>query len=70
MYKDVVEQTLSQPGQRSERPQWSLPRQAYTSKRSFFVTENMKSFGQYGHNPRDKLNEKHDKMETELHELT
>ena len=30
----------------------------------------MKSLGTYGHNPRDKLNHEHDKMGTELHELT
>lgn len=30
----------------------------------------MKSLGTYGHNPRAKLNQDHDKMEAELHELT
>lgn len=34
------------------------------------MTENMKSFGTYGHNPRAKLNQEHDKLEPELHELT
>lgn len=70
MYQGTVEQTLSQPAQRSERPQWSLPRQPYSSKRSFFLTENMKSFGQYGYNPREKLNQDSEKLEAELHELT
>jgi hypothetical protein len=30
----------------------------------------MKSLGTYGHNPRDKLNANHEKMDAELHELT
>ena len=30
----------------------------------------MKSLGTYGHNPRAKLNQDHEKMSTELHELT
>jgi len=30
----------------------------------------MKSLGTYGHNPREKLNADHDKMQADLHELT
>ena len=69
-YNGVVEERLSKDRQRSERPLWSLPRQAYSSKRSYFHTEYMKSLGTYGHNPRDKLNHGHEKMENENHELT
>jgi len=56
-YKAEVEDSLAQPAQRSVRPEWSLPRQAYQSKRSFFYTEAMKSFGTYGDNPLRKLHE-------------
>ncbi len=28
------------------------------------------SFGQYGHNPREKLNQDSDALKTDLHELT
>lgn len=58
-YNGVVEETLANPTTQAQRPLWSLPRQAYSSKRSFFQTENMKSFGTYGHNPRSKLNAEH-----------
>ena len=34
------------------------------------MTENMMSFGQYGHNPREKLNQDSDAIKTDLHELT
>lgn len=50
-YKNTIEESTNQAGQRSQPPEWSLPRQAYTSKRSYFVTESMKSFGTYGNNP-------------------
>jgi hypothetical protein len=39
-YKGVAEETLSRAPMRSNRPEWSLPRQAYSSQRTFFVTEN------------------------------
>lgn len=35
-YNGVAEGTLSKPAHRAERPLWSLPRQAYSSKRSYF----------------------------------
>jgi hypothetical protein len=69
-YQGVNEVTTNQTASRAQRPEWSLPRQAYTSKRSYFQTEYMKSLGTYGHNPRAKLNQEHDKMSAELHELT
>ncbi len=50
-YKHNVNDALSRPMHRANRPEWSLPRQAYTSQRTFFVTENMKSFGTYGSKP-------------------
>jgi hypothetical protein len=55
-YKGVAEETLSRVPMRSNRPEWSLPRQAYSSQRTFFVTENMKSYGRYGDKPQDKIN--------------
>jgi len=70
MNQGVNEQTLQQPAQRAERPIWSLPRQAYSSKRSYFKTEYHNSLGTYGHNPRDKLNEQHTAMQNEENELT
>ena len=68
-YKGAVDETLTQPAQRASRPEWSLPRQAYSSKRSFFFTENMKSFGTYGENPLKKLHEAADPTKANLHEL-
>lgn len=56
-YNQEVEHSLTQPVQKSVRPEWSLPRQAYQSKRSFFYTESMKSYGSYGDNPLKKLHE-------------
>jgi hypothetical protein len=54
----------------SERPIWSYPRQAYSSKRSFFQTEFQMSIGTYGHNPRAKLPTDSDFQGNEHHELT
>jgi hypothetical protein len=34
---------------------WSLPREAYTSNRSYFRSEYLNSYGANGHNPRDLL---------------
>lgn len=67
-YKNSVETSLAQPAQKSQPPEWSLPRQAYTSKRSYFYTESMKSFGTYGNNPLQKLKSE-DAGKTDLHEL-
>lgn len=54
----------------SERPVWSYPRQAYTSKRGYFQTEFQKSLGVHGHNPRDKLSGDAEAQGNEHHELT
>lgn len=70
MYTQVVDENLEKPTTVSQRPIWSLPRQAYSSKRSYFHTEYSKSLGTYGHNPRNKLNAESDKMKNEHHELT
>lgn len=67
-YKNAVETSLTQPQQKSSPPEWSLPREAYTSKRSYFVTESMKSFGTYGNNPLQKLRSE-EAGKTNLHEL-
>lgn len=56
IYNQSNDVTLSQAPNRSKRPEWSLNRQAYSSKRSFFESEYARSLGIYGHNPRDKLN--------------
>jgi len=34
---------------------WSLPREAYTSDRSYFRSEYLNSYGKMGDNPRDVL---------------
>ena len=70
MYRQGVDESLSKPTTVSQRPIWSLPRQAYSSKRSYFHTEYNKSLGTYGHNPRNKLNGDSEKMQNEHHELT
>jgi hypothetical protein len=67
-YKNTVESSLAQPAQRSQPPKWSILSQAYSSKRSYFYTEAMKSFGTYGNNPLQKLKGE-DATKTVLHEL-
>lgn len=47
-----------------------MPRQAYSSQRSFYVTESMKSYGTYGSKPTDRVSKDADKMQNEVHELT
>ena len=54
----------------SERPVWSYPRQAYSSKRGYFQTEFQKSLGTHGHNPRNKLPGDAEMIGNENHELT
>jgi hypothetical protein len=70
MTTQVNKDNLEKPVSKSDRPQWSLPREAYTSKRSYFHTENQSSFGSYGQNPRQKLNQDSSAMQNEEHELT
>jgi len=70
VYRTEVEASLQLKGTRSERPVWSLPREAYTSKRSYFKTEYGNSIGTYGQNPRDKLPSDSTKQSNEIHELT
>ena len=69
-YAKVNDEQFSQPVTKSTRPEWSINRQAYSSKRSYFHTENQKSFGTYGQNPRDKLNGEAERAQNEHHELT
>ena len=69
-YKNNVDESMQQPFSKSTRPVWSLPRQAYSSKRSHFTTEAQVSLGTYGYNPRNKLGQDSEKMENERHELT
>lgn len=67
-YNGAIEAQAGNPVLRSQRPDWSLPRQAYQSKRSFFYTENMRAFGNYGDNPLKTLSSE-DAGKTTLHEL-
>jgi hypothetical protein len=69
-YKGAVEESMAKPINRSSRPEWSLPRQAYSSQRTFFVTENMRSYGTYGSKPQDAINPNSNKQENQFHELT
>ena len=69
-YKAVNDDQMSKPLTKSERPLWSYPRQAYSSKRSYFHTEYQMSLGTYGHNPRNKLPADSTKTLNENHELT
>jgi len=69
-YQQNVDEATSTEPSRSIRPMWSLPRAAYSSKRSYFHTEYNKSMGTYGHNPRNKLNGDTEKIDNENHELT
>ena len=64
------EQQLSNPITVSERPVWSYPRQAYSSKRGYFQTEFQKSIGTHGHQPRNKLPAEAECQANEHHELT
>ncbi|TNV72348.1 hypothetical protein FGO68_gene16976 [Halteria grandinella] len=69
-YQGVVQETLSKPASQSKRPEWSLPRQAYTSQRTFFVTEGQRSYGVYGSKPTDRINQETGQIENPVHELT
>lgn len=69
-YKKSIEATTQKQGTPAERPLWSYPRQAYSSKRSNFETENMAQFGTYGHNPRNKLPHEAEGMTNETHVLS
>ena len=54
----------------SYRPLWSINRQAYTSSRCLFASEYHRTLGNYGHNPRSKLNGESTKMTVEVDELS
>lgn len=69
-YTATNESQMAAPVTISERPLWSYPRQAYTSKRSYFHTEYQKSMGTFGYKPRDKLPVEADSLGNEHHELT
>lgn len=70
VYKNEVESNCAKGRIRSERPVWSLPREAYSSKRSHYQTEFGHSFGKNGENPRDKLPHSAVRQGNETHELT
>lgn len=53
---------------KSTRPLWSLPREAYSSKRSSFETEAAAQYGKQGQNPRDKLPSTSTKLGNPIHE--
>ena len=69
-YHAINDEQFSNHATKSTRPEWSLNRQAYSSKRGYFATENSKSFGVYGQNPRDKLPGDATRMDNQHHELT
>jgi hypothetical protein len=49
---------------------WSLPREAYTSDRSYFSSEYNNSYGTHGSNPRDTLPSTASKQSHAVHDLT
>lgn len=49
---------------------WSLPREAYTSDRSFFKSEYLISYGLNGTNPRETLPSDSTKQSHAVHDLT
>ena len=53
--KSEIQANLKHEPIKSTRPVWSLPREAYTSKRAYHETEYSNSLGKYGHNPRNVL---------------
>lgn len=69
-YHAVNDEQFSNHATKSTRPEWSINRQAYSSKRSYFHTEYSKSMGTFGQNPRDKLNNESERMQNEHHELS
>ena len=69
-YVNTNETQMAAPVTVSERPLWSYPRQAYTSKRGYFQTEFQMSLGTHGHNPRNKLPQDSEMQGNEHHELT
>jgi hypothetical protein len=69
-YGSVNHEVETSDKNRSERPLWSFPRQAYVSNRCYFKTEYMNKLGTYGDNPRKKLNHESDKIEIDDDELT
>ena len=70
MYKTQVETTTELERIKSERPVWSLPREAYSSKRSYFKTEYSNSLGTYGSNPRDRLPHDATQQSNAVHDLS
>lgn len=70
VYKNEVEQNSKLAPIKSERPIWSLPREAYSSKRSYFKSEYQNSLGTFGHNPRDELPSDSQKQSHKVHDLT
>lgn len=69
-YKAEVQTALEKEANKSRPPMWSLPREAYTSSRSYFKSEYNNSFGPMGSNPRDKLPYDATKQSHECNALT
>jgi hypothetical protein len=69
VYSAANDNTLSQDPNRSYRPLWSINRQAYSSKRCLFETENQRALGHYGQNPRAKLPHDSTKQAVNVDEL-
>lgn len=68
VYKNEVLSNTEKGRIKSNRPLWSLPREAYTSKRGGFETEATSQYGKQGSNPRDKLPASATKMSNTVHE--
>jgi len=58
-------ETSSRPAQ---RPEWTLPKTAYSSTRGYYVTEAEARFGKYGEKPRDVLPSDAEKIVTKKDE--
>jgi hypothetical protein len=68
-YGNNNNEMVTNPINKSERPLWSYPRQAYTSGRGTFQSQYMSQLGTYGHNPRKILNQDSDKMTNEATDM-
>ncbi len=70
VYKTEVQENLKNEPIKSQRPLWSLPREAYSSRRAYHETEYTNSLGKHGHNPRDILPHDATKQANQVHELS
>ena len=69
-YKEIVKQVDGAEWNRSQRPQWSINRVAYSSARAQYETEFGESIGKHGHNPRNLLGPASLRQENKKDQLT